>query len=148
MITTITIAQASTAPASATPAPAAPAAPAPAAPAVSAGTVQPSDQAPQDMPQEGGDFFSMLLPFILIAVIFYFLLIRPQQKQQKEMKERQDSLKPGDKVITAGGLYGIIREVLDAAVRLEVAPNVLIKVDKRSIAANVSKDGTPENAKK
>lgn len=90
----------------------------------------------------------MLLPFVLIAVIFYFLLIRPQQQKQKEMQQRQDSLKVGDKVVTIGGIYGIVREVLDAAVRLEVAPNVLIKFDKRSIAANISKDGTPETDKK
>lgn len=155
MIDMITIAQApadNAIPAAPTaPAPAAPAAPAPAAPAApaaTAGTVQPTEQAPQAEAQPEQSVFSMLLPFVLIAVIFYFLLIRPQQQKQKEMQQRQDSLKVGDKVVTIGGIYGIVREVLDAAVRLEVAPNVLIKFDKRSIAANISKDGTPETDKK
>ena len=58
-----------------------------------------------------------------------------------------EALKEGDKVITAGGLYGIIRTVKQDSVLLEVATNVVIKVDKRSIAANVSKSGTPENQK-
>ena len=140
------------APAADAPAPATDAAPAAGTPPTGnetqAVTTQPvNDVPPADQQQEGGSLFDMLLPFILIAVIFYFLIIRPQKKQQKEMQERQDSLKEGDKVITAGGLYGIIREVMQDAVRLELAPNVVIKVDKRSIAANISKSGSPENKK-
>lgn len=155
MNNSVILAQAAPAPApTATPAPA----PAPAtntAPAAGtpptgnetqAVTTQPvNDVPPADQQPEGGSLFDMLLPFILIAVIFYFLIIRPQKKQQKEMQERQDSLKEGDKVITAGGLYGTIREVMQDAVRLELAPNVVIKVDKRSIAANIGKNGSPEN---
>ena len=95
-----------------------------------------------------GDPMSMLITFGLIGIIFYFLLIRPQQKQQKELKARQESLKPGDKVISAGGIYGIIREVQQHAVKLEIAPNVIIKIDKSSIVRNVSKDGSAEPAKK
>lgn len=97
--------------------------------------------------QEGSPL-SMLTTFLLIGVIFYFLLIRPQQKQQKELKARQESLKPGDKVISAGGIYGIIREVQQHAVKLEIAPNVIIKIDKTSIVRNVSKDGSAEQEKK
>ena len=52
-----------------------------------------------------GDPMSMLITFGLIGVIFYFLLIRPQRKQQKELKDRQDALKPGDKVVSAGGKW-------------------------------------------
>ena len=89
-----------------------------------------------------------ILPWILIFVIFYFLLIRPQQKQQKELKARQEGLKPGDKVISAGGIYGIVREVMQNAVKLEIAPNVVIKMDKTSIVRNVSKDGSAEPEKK
>ncbi|MBQ2869637.1 MAG: preprotein translocase subunit YajC [Akkermansia sp.] len=94
-----------------------------------------------------GDPMSMLITFGLIGIIFYFLLIRPQRKQQKELKERQDSLKPGDKVVSAGGIYGIIREVQQDAVKMEIAPNTIIKIAKTSIVTSVAKDGSAENKK-
>ena len=95
-----------------------------------------------------GDPMSMLITFGLIGVIFYFLLIRPQRKQQKELKQRQDSLKAGDKVVTAGGIYGIVREVQQDTVKLEIAPNTIIKIAKTSIVTSVAKDGTAETDKK
>ena len=95
-----------------------------------------------------GDPMSMLITFGLIGIIFYFLLIRPQRKQQKEIKERQDSLKAGDKVVSAGGIYGIIREVQQDTVKLEIAPNTLIKMAKTSIMTTVAKDGSAEPVKK
>ena len=95
-----------------------------------------------------GDPMSMLITFGLIGVIFYFLLIRPQRKQQKELKERQDSLKAGDKVVSAGGIYGIIREVQQDTVKMEIAPNTIIKIAKTSIVTSVAKDGTAETDKK
>ena len=94
-----------------------------------------------------GDPMSMLITFGLIGIIFYFLLIRPQRKQQKELKERQDSLKPGDKVVSAGGIYGIIREVQQDAVKMEIAPNTIIKIAKTSIVTSVAKDGSAEDKK-
>ncbi len=95
-----------------------------------------------------GDPMSMLITFGLIGVIFYFLLIRPQRKQQKELKERQDSLKAGDKVVSAGGIYGIIREVQQDTVKMEIAPNTIIKIAKTSIVTSVAKDGSAETDKK
>ena len=95
-----------------------------------------------------GDPMSMLITFGLIGIIFYFLLIRPQRKQQKELKERQDSLKAGDKVVSAGGIYGIVREVQQDTVKLEIAPNTIIKIAKTSIVTNVAKDGSAEPVKK
>ena len=95
-----------------------------------------------------GDPMSMLITFGLIGVIFYFLLIRPQRKQQKELKERQDSLKAGDKVVSAGGIYGIVREVQQDTVKLEIAPNTIIKIAKTSIVTTVAKDGSAEPVKK
>ena len=80
------------------------------------------------------------LPIILIIVIFYFLLIRPQRKQQKELQERQNNLKDGDKIVTAGGIHGIVREVDDKTVKVEVSAGVLIKFEKASIVAFVSKE--------
>ena len=123
------------------------AAPAAAPAEANATTTQPT-AAGAETPAPEGSMLGSILPFILIAVIFYFLLIRPQQKQQKELKARQEGLKPGDKVISAGGIYGIVREVMQNAVKLEIAPNVVIKMDKTSIVRNVSKDGSAEPEKK
>ncbi|MBE6410140.1 MAG: preprotein translocase subunit YajC [Akkermansiaceae bacterium] len=92
----------------------------------------------------GAEGFNMLITFGLIIIIFYFIVIRPQRKQQKELKERQDSLKPGDKVITNGGIYGIVREVKDDTVKLEIAANTVIKVVKTCIVQGVGKDGATE----
>ena len=99
--------------------------------------------AQEQQPQQGGA--STMIMLVLMIIIFYFVLIRPQRKQQKELKARQDAMKAGDKVISAGGIYGIIREVQDSAVKLEVAPNVIIKVVKSQIVHTVGKDGSPEN---
>ena len=87
-----------------------------------------------------GDPLNMLITFGLIGVIFYFLLIRPQRKQQKELKERQESLKPGDKVVSAGGIYGVITKVEQDAVRMEIAPSVTIKIAKTSIVSSTPKE--------
>lgn len=94
--------------------------------------------------QAQGEGWNMLITFGLIIIIFYFIVIRPQRKQQKELKERQDSLKPGDKVITNGGIYGIVREVKDDTVKLEVAANTVIKIAKACIVQGVGKDGATE----
>ena len=95
-----------------------------------------------------GDPLNMLITFGLIGVIFYFLLIRPQRKQQKELKERQESLKPGDKVVSAGGIYGVITKVEQDAVRMEIAPSVTIKIAKTSIVSSTPKEAPAEDDKK
>ncbi len=132
-ITILAQAPAATAPAPAAPAPAEPA---PAEP--QATTMQPTDQPAADQ-QPQGSMAGSLVTFLLIGIIFYFLLIRPQRKQQKEQKERQESLKEGDKVVTIGGQYGIIREVQNETVKVEIAPNVVVKFAKAAIAQNQSK---------
>jgi len=96
----------------------------------------------QQPAQPEGGMANMLITFLLIGVIFYFLLIRPQKKQQKELKDRQDGLKAGDKVVSAGGIFGIVREVKDSTVMLEIAPNTVIKIAKTSIVQTVAKDGS------
>lgn len=83
---------------------------------------------------------SGFLPIILIIVIFYFLLIRPQRKQQKELQEKQNSMKAGDKIVSAGGIHGIVREVDDKTVKVEVSAGVLIKFEKASIVSVISKE--------
>ena len=70
---------------------------------------------------------------ILIIFIFYFFMMRPQIKRQKELKNYRASLQKGDKVVTTGGIYGRISEVQDTYVIMEVANQVHIKVDKYAI---------------
>ena len=79
--------------------------------------------------------WSMPMMLILLFVIMYFFMIRPQQKKQKEVQEMRKSLKVGDKVVTAGGIYGKIKEVEDTAFIVEISEGVRVKVDKASIFA-------------
>ncbi len=76
---------------------------------------------------------SMLLMMVALFAIMYFLMIAPQRKKQKKVNEFRNSLQKGDKVMTAGGIYGRIREVKDDHVLLEIDNNVTIKIDKNSI---------------
>lgn len=88
-------------------------------------------------PQGAGGIISSFLPLILIFVIFYFLLIRPQSKKAKEHKAMLDNLKKGDKVMTNGGIYGVIEELEDKSMTLQVGVkglDVRIKVDRGSVA--------------
>ena len=76
---------------------------------------------------------SSLIFFAAIILIFYFFMIRPQMKKTKEMKNYREALKKGDKVVTAGGIYGRIAEVNEKTVMLEIDQNTKVKVDKGSI---------------
>jgi preprotein translocase subunit YajC len=79
------------------------------------------------------------LPLILIFVVFYFLLIRPQQQKQRAHQQLIDNLKLNDDVITAGGIYGKVVGVQEKIVTLEIAPNVRIRVDRPQIASLAGK---------
>src|SRR5262249_55321526 len=79
-----------------------------------------------------------ILPFILIFVIMYFLVIRPQQKKGKEHQEMLNKLKKNDEVMTSGGIYGKVVALADTVVTLEVAPNVRIRVHRPQISAVVT----------
>jgi len=83
--------------------------------------------------------FQQIIPLVLMFGIFYFLLIRPQQKKAKEHKALLDAMKKGDNVITAGGVHGKVTSVDDAIVSLEIANNVNIKITK-SYIASIKKD--------
>lgn len=83
----------------------------------------------------GGGVIGSLIPLILIFVIFYFLLIRPQQKRAKEHRRMIENLKKGDKVITSGGVYGVIEVVGTNTVTVKIAENVKVKLGKAYIAA-------------
>jgi preprotein translocase subunit YajC len=84
--------------------------------------------------QGGASSITLFLPLVLIMVIFYFLMIMPAQKRQKKMNEMLRNLKNGDKVITNGGIYGIIVGLEDDAVQLRIAEQVKIKVSRSAIA--------------
>lgn len=84
--------------------------------------------------QGGGSLFASFLPLILIFVIFYFLLIRPQQRRAKEHRQMLENIKKGDKVITSGGIYGVIEAVGTNTVTLKIAENVKVKFGKSYIA--------------
>lgn len=81
----------------------------------------------------GGGSLSGLIMIALVFAIVWFLIVFPQQKKQKKINAFRDSLKNGDKVMTAGGIYGTIRQIKDNAVILEIADGVRIKIDKNSI---------------
>jgi preprotein translocase subunit YajC len=81
------------------------------------------------------------LPLLLVFVVFYFFMIRPQMKKQKEMTNYRNALKKGDKVVTTGGIYGRIYEVKDNYVMLEVGGDLRLKVDKSALI----KDPTAES---
>ena len=93
----------------------------------------------------GSESLVGLLPLVLIFVVFYFLLIRPQQKRQKEHKEMVGNLKKGDEITTAGGLLGKITDVKDNFVKIEVADNVVVTVQKHTVS-NVMPKGTIKSA--
>jgi preprotein translocase subunit YajC len=80
------------------------------------------------------------LPLILVFVVFYFFMIRPQMKKQKETNNYRSSLKRGDKVVTTGGLYGKIYEVKDNYVTLDVGGDIKLKVDKSALLKDPSAD--------
>ena len=79
--------------------------------------------------------FMQLVPFVAVAVIFYFLLIRPQQKQLKETKKMLDALKPGDKVITRGGMVGVIVSVKEDEVEVRIAEGVKAVFTRSAVGA-------------
>lgn len=85
-----------------------------------------------------GNQWSFWIMMILIFVVFYFFMIRPQTKRQKELQKQRESMKKGDKVVTAGGIYGEIKEVQDNAFIITIAKEVTIKVSKESVFADAS----------
>jgi preprotein translocase subunit YajC len=91
----------------------------------------------QPQGQDANPFMSFL-PLLLIVVVFYFFMIRPQMKRQKEVRKFRESLAKGDKVITTGGIYGRIIEVKETSVILEIAKDVQIKVDKNGIIKDLT----------
>jgi len=84
-----------------------------------------------------------MFPFVIILVIMYFMVFRPQQKKLKEHQEMLNKLKRNDEVMTSGGIYGKVIEIKDQVVTLEVAPNVRIRVNRPQISAVTTADKAP-----
>jgi preprotein translocase subunit YajC len=82
------------------------------------------------------------LPLVLVFIIFYFLLIRPQQKKTKEHQQMLGKIKKNDEVMTSGGIYGKVTALTDTIVTLEIAPNVRIRVNRPQISAVLTGEKT------
>lgn len=95
-----------------------------------------------------GGGFASFIPLVLIFVVFYFLLIRPQQKQAKEHQAFLSELKRGQKVVTKGGIFGDITEIKENILTLAIAKDVEIKVTRDAIGSAVDKNGAPLAAEK
>ena len=91
----------------------------------------------------GGAGIASFIPLILIFVVFYFLLIRPQQKQAKQHQQFLSDLKNGNKVVTKGGIHGTITGMTDSVITVEIADNVRIKLSRSAIAGPVDSDKPP-----
>jgi len=90
---------------------------------------------------DGGGIMGAMLPFLLMFLILYFLLIRPQQKRQKNHQEMLDQLKNGDRVVTSGGILGTITGLKADMVVVKIAENVKVEVQRSSISNLVGKKG-------
>jgi preprotein translocase subunit YajC len=80
----------------------------------------------------------MLIPMLVIIVIFYFFMIRPQVKRQKELRTFREKLAKGDKIVTTGGIYGKVVEIKETTIIMEVDNDVNLKVDKAAVIKDMS----------
>lgn len=99
----------------------------------------------QANPATGSQTLMSVVPFVLIIAIFYFFIIRPQNKKQKETQKMIDALKKGDKVVTIGGIHGVVSSTKEKTVILKVDENVKIEVNRSAIAGVVNE--TPASTK-
>ena len=94
--------------------------------------------------QNGGSPFSTIIMMVAIFVIFWLFMIRPQQKRQKELQKKRDALGINDRIVTSGGLYGVIKDIKQTEFVVEIADGVRVRVDKGSVFPA----GDPEAAAK
>ena len=94
----------------------------------------------------GNQMITMIVTFGLIIVIFYFLIIRPQRKKQKETKDMLSTLRPGDKVATAGGIRGVVKHVKENTVTIKVDDNTKIEFNKSAVSAVLERKESKESA--
>ena len=94
-------------------------------------------------PSSGTSFFIQTIPLVLVFVIFWFLMIRPQQRRMKEHQATIAAVKKGDRVVTGGGIIGKVTKVGDTEVEVELAPNMRVMV----VKSTLTQVGTPATAK-
>ncbi|WP_264499593.1 preprotein translocase subunit YajC [Luteolibacter flavescens] len=91
---------------------------------------------------QGGLFARPEIMMVLMVVMFYFLLIRPQQRQRKELQKRIDALQKGDEVVTTAGIHAIVHNIKDRTVVLKVADGVMMEFDKPAVATVIKKEAS------
>jgi preprotein translocase, YajC subunit len=103
-----------------------------------------------DGAQGGGSFITSIIPFAAIILIFYFLIIRPQNKKRKETEKMLSALKKGDKIVTIGGIHGTVQSVRESTVLVKVDDNVKIEFLRSAISSVVtaSKEIEDKNGEK
>jgi preprotein translocase subunit YajC len=89
---------------------------------------------PEGAPEQGGFDWTLIVFIVLLIAIFYFLIIRPQRRQQKRHQELMQELKRGDKVITTGGIYGVVESLSDDSIVINIESGGTIRVARSSIA--------------
>ena len=94
-------------------------------------------------PAPGSGLGSFLVPMLLMIVILYYVMIRPQTKRQKEQQRMVSSLKTGDRVVTAAGIHGMITNVKETTVIVKVADNVKLEMEKTAITTVLKTNGAP-----
>ena len=94
--------------------------------------------------QNGGGGYSTIIMMVAIGLIFWLFMIRPQQKRQKELQQKRDALGINDRIVTSGGLYGVIKDIKQTEFVVEIADGVRVRVDKGSVFPA----GDPEAAAK
>ena len=116
-----------------------------AAPAAAAQTQPAETPAPATAPAQQPGGMSMFVPMLLIFAIFYFLMIRPQQRKEKERRKMIEELRAGAKVIVAGGIIGTIVEATEKTFRIETAPGTEMEVLRSSVQSVIAAEGTESN---
>lgn len=101
-----------------------------------------------DAAATNGNGLSGILMIVILIAIFYFMMIRPQQKKQKQIREFREGLQKGDNIITAGGIYGKIKEIKENAFIVSIADGVTIKIDKGSVYPSAADAQNDAEAKK
>ncbi len=90
----------------------------------------------------GGSFITAIIPFVLVFVIFYLLIILPSRRKQKKHQQMVDELKPGDKIITTGGIHGTVMGVQQDKIEIKISANVKIDISKNAVAVIQNKDAS------
>lgn len=103
-----------------------------------------ANQAADGTQQSQGGFWIMM---ILLFVVMWLFMIRPQQKKQKELENQRKQMKAGDRIVTAGGIHGKIEKVQDDTMTIEIAKGVSIKIDKSSVFAEVQSEAKKQDKK-